>query len=309
MAHYVPPKERGVVSDDTTPRYTLAELADMLQRLAAEDERRRCTGFAPPSGPNSLRQESRGSDRADSSANDPGDRRYWDNVSPDSSFLNAHLPSILPEPSLVPGAPAQRQERSLDEKEDGRTEPDSNSGTYYSSRASSPDDDSPFTSAPLPPSARYGPSSTNPYRSLYPTSAPSTMPCAPSSTAIPPRATPANNPAYTLSWSNPFASPAIVSSTGMHHSSTSFPDPPSPATPSLHVEGKGKARVSSSVATHPARLSTSGTRPEPGALSSASRQFVAVPSRLSTVSSSDAASAEAASPAAPARLTPAAPAR
>lgn len=28
------------MSDDTTPRYTLAELADMLQRLAAEDERK-----------------------------------------------------------------------------------------------------------------------------------------------------------------------------------------------------------------------------------------------------------------------------
>ncbi|OJT07783.1 hypothetical protein TRAPUB_1321 [Trametes pubescens] len=299
MAHNaVPPEERGVVSSDTTPRYTLAELVDMLQRLAAEDERRRAS-VAPPSGPNSLRRESRGSGRADSSVSDPGDRRYWDNVSPDSSFLNAHLPSILPDPSLVPGA--RRQERPYDEREEDRAEQvsNSNSGTYYSSRASNPDDadDSAFTSAPpSASSARYGPSSSNPYRALCPTAALLAMPRAPSTT-ISARATSANNPAYTPSRSNP---PAIIASSAMARNFISFPDPPSPVSPSAHVDAKGKARASSSAPLRSTRLSISGTRPEPGAPLSASRPFVTAPTRLSAVSTSAPAPAEAPPHAAPA---------
>ncbi|EIW58920.1 uncharacterized protein TRAVEDRAFT_48063 [Trametes versicolor FP-101664 SS1] len=265
-------EERWVVHNAMTPRYTLAEVMDMLVRLA-EEERRRPTSSGPshPIDPNGQRGESHGSSGADnSSVNNPGDRRYWDNVSPDSSFLNAYLPSILPEPALIPSRLREaRVSENVEEGTGGST--DSNSGTYHSSHASSADEaDPPVSHAP---SSDFVPSS-NLYRSVCPTSALRSSPRLPG----PGSPVPATSSYATFHGDTP--PPAALSASGHSFAFRGrLPSPPSASAnynQSTSTDVKGKARMSSSIPLRPSRLSLSTTaaRPETTAASSVPWVFI-----------------------------------
>ncbi|KAL1948714.1 hypothetical protein VTO73DRAFT_10520 [Trametes versicolor] len=148
-------KERGDAGDEPAlPRFSIPQLFEMLLHLA--EQRARVEPSREPRQPclRCLRRDMYGegaaaegeavanapeepeASEAPTSVLDPGDRRYWSNVSPDSSWMDAHLPDHLPDPTLSPSV-AQSPDRTANAPGDDAIASGPTS-TYYSSRASSP---------------------------------------------------------------------------------------------------------------------------------------------------------------------------
>ncbi|OJT05681.1 hypothetical protein TRAPUB_3499 [Trametes pubescens] len=181
MAYHTLSRDEREMADEpsTVPCYSIAQLFDFLLTMVEREATLRPPRPNHDLCLNCLRRDIRDPQPSEAS-NDPGDRRYWSNVSPGSSFMDAHLPPILPDPNLVPPLLSLRERARKQNAESVEGSAASNSGTYFTSCTSSPVD------APTPDSvvsydaiacpditvsSAHSAPSSDPYRSLLATSA------------------------------------------------------------------------------------------------------------------------------------------
>ncbi|OJT02933.1 hypothetical protein TRAPUB_6505 [Trametes pubescens] len=296
MAHNAPTRDERETADEPSavPRYSIAQLFDFLLSMAERE-----ASLRPPRPDrdlclNCLRRDIRDTQPNDpEGSNDPGDRRYWSNVSPGSSFMASHLPPILPDPNLVPPLLSLRERARRQNAESAEGSAASNCGTYFTSCASSPVD-APTSDSALSYDAIARPditvsparpaSSSDPYRTLLATStllASSQTPLAPP--GLPSHAT---RPQPTVQESPHCDAPAalappagITASRPVHGPLPGAGLSTASAPQQASADVKGKHRVSPatpSLSTRlhapnppaPAQANSASARPEPGAAAS-----------------------------------------